>query len=155
MTPPIPITPPTDTSPPSLKEPPKSKSPLENFAELTGGAAASFAISTGIAATYYTLAKGMTLRTAIPLGARSVVMLFAAAGPEMAAGVLGGIVGGATASNKLGRALGLEHSLGHYVGLEWIGNQLGDLAVSAFGPADPNGAFVAKADALLDFLGLH
>jgi hypothetical protein len=143
------------TSPISKPDSQNSRNIWEQGAVLTSAASMAFAGDILVRATFYKTVGGLAFRTAVPLAARTWVKTWIVAGPELAAVALGTVLGGAVASNKLGHSIGLDHSLGHYVGLEWVGNQLGDLATSVFSPANPNGAFVNKADNLLKSFGLN
>lgn len=94
---------------------------------------------------------GAAVKTVLPAAGKFAATFM---GETVLPPVLGSLVGIGISSNHAGRALGLDHSLGHYVGLEWLGNQAGNLAIWALGPADLDGDFVAKTQALFESLYL-
>ena len=84
-------------------------------------------------------------------------------GPSTALSGFAASLAGASAG-EWGLALGAGTVLGYglvrtgvgkYLGLEYLGNEIGDAASGAFGPADTNGALFSAVDGVFNFLGLN
>lgn len=115
----------------------------------------SLATATGTATTTTTTTATATTATATTATATTATAGTAGAGGGTAA---------ATGSNPIGWAVlagvavgyGLvKTGVGRYVGLEYLGNKIGDGATSAFGPADTHGYAFRAVDGVFNFLGLN
>jgi hypothetical protein len=117
----------------------------------------SLATATGTTTTATTTTTTVTTTTVTATTATATTATGGSAGA-------GGGTAAATGSNPIGWAVlagvavgyGLvKTGAGRYVGLEYLGNKIGDGATELFGPADTEGTAFKVVDGVFNFLGLN